>query len=1017
MRIVRLLIALLVFVGAGAVVALAVQRVTGGGTGGGYMVRAVFDNSSFVIPGEQVKVAGVTIGTIHAVQLTQQNKAAVVLQITNSKFEPFRTDAHCEIGIASLLGEQFVQCTPTQSRASGDPPPPALATIKSGPGKGEHLLPVQNTTAPIGLDLLNDITRLPEQERLRLIISGLGAGLAGNGQELNAALLRADPALQQTDKVIQVLASQDRTLARLTDESSRVLAPLAAQRRHIAGFVQHAGTVATASAQEGQAIQQNLRDLPPFLHQLRPAAARLSNLAGQLTPALESLRAQAPAINTAVTNLGPLADTSIPAFKTLGNVAERGETVFPQAHAVSEQLLSLGKPLMPLATDLASVAQSFDNAGGIEDVMRFIYYYTGAVNGEDALGHYIRALVEISSCVVRSSLPALAAERRSAPPRSAALPRRARTTAAPATLTPHWTLHLAADRSSGHANLAESRPGDRLSDGPEQPDHVHPHNELADGGGFGDEHLDDSGRRDDVDIHDGSFDVYRAGLVDVNELERHRADVDAAARRRYGLTSARFGIAREHQEASGLPALTMNGRRSQSPFANRILIGAVTVLVLVIAVFLAYTASSQLPFVPTYDVNAEVPDAAGLIPTNEVLIGGTRVGYIGSITAAKDATGSPIAVLHLKLNTSIKALPADSTDLVRPVSPLGSKYLQITRGHSSQTLAAGSTIPLSHTTLPVEIDDFFDMFTPKTRIAIQTGFINFGDGLAGRGPALNQAVSQLEPLVDNLLPVMTNLLDRQTQLPRLFPSLEQAAHEVVNVAGPEAQLFAGARSDLHAALADHAGAAGDDHRRPAGAHDGDARASRAGSIHRRHHQPDPQPAARVRQARPGLRAARAGRGGRVPGAAPGAPAQRSPARDDRCDRRFAQNPQTIPGLGLLTETAKLVEPTVAFIEPAQTQCNYLALLFRNLENALSESDQVGTMLGVNAIAPPQLPNSEAGPASAPADGPPARIQGLTQAPALVDDSFLHSDPYPFTAAPGSLASARPATSATSRAGR
>ena len=158
-----------------------------------------------------------------------------MLQITNRRFVPFRTDAHCEIGIESLLGEQFVQCTPTQARPAGVPPPPALAAIASGPDKGQHLLPVQNTTTPVGLDLLNDITRLPEQERLRLIISGLGAGLAGNGQELNAALQRADPALQQTDRVIAVLASQDRTLARLTDESARVLAPLggpaAAHRR------------------------------------------------------------------------------------------------------------------------------------------------------------------------------------------------------------------------------------------------------------------------------------------------------------------------------------------------------------------------------------------------------------------------------------------------------------------------------------------------------------------------------------------------------------------------------------------------------------------------------------------------------------------------------------------------------------------------------------------------------------------------------------------------------------------
>ncbi len=441
----------------------------------------------------------------------------------------------------------------------------------------------------------------------------------------------------------------------------------------------------------------------------------------------------------------------------------------------------------------------------------------------------------------------------------------------------------------------------------------------------------------------------------------------------------------------------MNGRRSQSPFANRILIGAVTVLVLVIAVFLAYTASSQLPFVPTYDVNADVPDAAGLIPTNEVLIGGTRVGYIGSITASKDATGSPIAVLHLKLNTSITALPADSTDLVRPVSPLGSKYLAITRGQSSQTLAAGSTIPLSHTTLPVEIDDFFDMFTPKTRSAIQTGFINFGDGLAGRGPALNQAVSQLEPLVDNLLPVMTNLLNRQTMLPRLFPSLEQAAHEVVNVSGPEAQLFV-ALDQTFTPLSQTTPALQATIR---GGPPALSNATRELPAQGRfiddttnliHHL---RPAfVKLGQASTQL----------APAEAVGIPAlRRAPQLNNRLRATidaidgFAQNPETMPGLGLLTETAKLIEPTVAFIEPAQTHCNYLALVFRNLENALSESDQVGTMLAVNAIAPPQLPNSEAGPASAPADGPPA-----TRGPqsSLEDDSYLHSDPYPFTAAPG-----------------
>jgi ABC-type transporter Mla subunit MlaD len=401
-RIARVLLTLVVFAAIGAALALGIVGLAGGGASG-YLVRAVFDNSSFVIPGEDVKVAGVTVGTIRAVQLTARNKAALVLQISDRQFEPFRTDAHCAIGLESLLGEQFVQCSATQPRAAGVPPAPVLQPIASGPAKGQHLLPVQNTTAPVGFDLLQNIQRLPQAERLRLIIAGLGTGLAGNGQELNAALQRADPALQQTDRVIAVLASQDQTLARLTDESARVLAPLSAQRAHLGGFIDHAGAVAVASAQEGRAIEQNLQDFPPFLRQLKPATERLTGLAEQMTPALQSLQAQAPAINASLRGLGPLALSSIPALRSFGSLAQRGETIFPRVHTLAGQLLALGKPLVPLATDIAAVAQSFDNAGGIEDVMRFIYYYAGSVNGENSLGHYIRSLVEIGQCTPRTS--------------------------------------------------------------------------------------------------------------------------------------------------------------------------------------------------------------------------------------------------------------------------------------------------------------------------------------------------------------------------------------------------------------------------------------------------------------------------------------------------------------------------------------------------------------------------------------------------------------------------------------
>ena len=63
--------------------------------------------------------------------------------------------------------------------------------------------------------------------------------------------------------------------------------------------------------------------------------------------------------------------------------------------------------------------------------------------------------------------------------------------------------------------------------------------------------------------------------------------------------------------------------------SNPILVGAVTVLVIIVAVFLAYNANNGLPFVSTYNLKARVPNADALVKGNEVRIGGVRVGIIG----------------------------------------------------------------------------------------------------------------------------------------------------------------------------------------------------------------------------------------------------------------------------------------------------------------------------------------------------------------------------------------------------
>ncbi len=220
--------------GAACVAALAIivlLATSAGGSGGGYQVRAIFDDAGNLTVGEDVKIDGVKVGTVGSVTPTPHAKAAVVLEINNPGFQDFREDASCTIRPQALIGEKFVDCLPTQPREEGTPLPPPLKTIPSGQeGAGQVLLPVTGTHSPVDPDLLGDITRLPEAQRLTIILNELGTGFAGRGSDLNAVLHRSNPALQGLEQVLAILAKENKTLTDLAVEGDRATAPLAADR-------------------------------------------------------------------------------------------------------------------------------------------------------------------------------------------------------------------------------------------------------------------------------------------------------------------------------------------------------------------------------------------------------------------------------------------------------------------------------------------------------------------------------------------------------------------------------------------------------------------------------------------------------------------------------------------------------------------------------------------------------------------------------------------------------------------
>ncbi len=370
-----------------------------------YEVRAIFDNAGFVIPGEDVKIAGVKVGKISDVDVTPDDKAAVVLQIDLPGYRDFRRDASCIVRPQSLIGERFVECTPTQPRAVGSTPPPALKKIDNGPGEGQYLLPVSNTQQTVDIDLIGDVMRQPERERLSLILNELGTGLAGRGKDLNQVIRRADPALQATDRVLAILARQNKILQELAVNSDTVLAPLARDRASVAGAIRNSSAVAKATAERRGALEADIQTLPAFLDQLTPTMEQLGSLSDEMTPVLTDLHAVAPQVNSVIRRLGPFSKAAIPAFDSLGEASKTGIPAVTAARPVIGDLRSLATAVRPVGATAADLLESFSKTQGIERLMDYIFYQVAAINGFDALGHYLRAELIVNQCATYAVKP------------------------------------------------------------------------------------------------------------------------------------------------------------------------------------------------------------------------------------------------------------------------------------------------------------------------------------------------------------------------------------------------------------------------------------------------------------------------------------------------------------------------------------------------------------------------------------------------------------------------------------
>lgn len=385
------------------------------------------------------------------------------------------------------------------------------------------------------------------------------------------------------------------------------------------------------------------------------------------------------------------------------------------------------------------------------------------------------------------------------------------------------------------------------------------------------------------------------------------------------------------------------GSRQASIIASPVLIGALTLLVVIVAVFLAYNANQGLPFVPTFDVKAELEGGQNLVASNDVRIGGYRVGAVDRITPSfNPRTGKANAIVHMKLDKEVEPLPVDSRVYVRPRSNLGLKYVELSIGKSSTAMKPGATIPQAQSKTPIELDEYFSTFNEEMRQNLQDTFEGYGDALAGRGRSINIAIQEFVPFLTHLTPVMTALSDPTTQLNQFFRATSRFSGELAPVARQYASLFGNMATTFEALARDpdalratiergpptlDAGIASFPVQRPFLA-DSERLFSLLQPVAREFEVSLP----RVREAlvvgRPVLR--------------------RSPAFYERTEgvfralRDLVDDPNTLLGLKDLTALVRIGAPLATYLAPYQSVCNFSVFWLTGLAEHVSEDVRFGT---------------------------------------------------------------------------
>jgi phospholipid/cholesterol/gamma-HCH transport system substrate-binding protein len=270
----------------------------------------LFQNAGQLVKDNDVQIGGRRIGRVAEIKLTNDNLAAVRIQV-DEPYAPLHAGTTAQIRSGSLSGvaNRFIALSP-------------------GPNSGRKLddgstLGLASTTAPVDLDALFNTLDPKTRKALQKVIQGSADQYRGKGKTANEALKYFNPALSTTSRLVNELDRDQQSLEDFVVYTAKASTALAERRGDLSSLVANANTTSAAIGSESESLNRALIALPKTLRRANTTFVDLRSTLGDLDKLVDASKPVAPKLAPFFRELRPLVTDARPTIKDLRTLISR----------------------------------------------------------------------------------------------------------------------------------------------------------------------------------------------------------------------------------------------------------------------------------------------------------------------------------------------------------------------------------------------------------------------------------------------------------------------------------------------------------------------------------------------------------------------------------------------------------------------------------------------------------------------------------------------------------------------